>query len=183
MNTKNKKLNEISKFFSYVLRHAPEHIALVLDQQGWAEIDRLIAGARTCGHTVDRQTLDEVVATNDKKRFEISADGLRIRAVQGHSTSIVNRVFVEQCPPDVLYHGTATRFLESILREGLKPGTRHHVHLSALADVALSVGKRYGKPVLLTIDARRMHEAGVKFFLAENGVWLVDAVAPEFLEQ
>jgi putative RNA 2'-phosphotransferase len=83
-------------------------------------------------------------------------------------------------PPAILYHGTATRFLESIREQGLKAGSRHHVHLSLDVSTAVSVGKRYGKPVVLKIQAMRMHQRGFKFFLAENEVWLTDIVPAEF---
>ncbi|KWZ52867.1 RNA 2'-phosphotransferase [Burkholderia ubonensis] len=170
MNTDTKKaLDETSKYLSYVLRHAPQAVGLQLDPEGWADLDALIAGASRAGRALDRATIQAVVATNDKKRFALSGDGRRIRAVQGHST------------PDVLYHGTATRFLDSIREQGLKAGARHHVHLSRDVTTAIAVGTRYGKPVVLAIDAQRMHARGFRFFVAENGVWLTDAVPAEFL--
>ncbi|WGS54628.1 RNA 2'-phosphotransferase [Paraburkholderia sp. D15] len=178
-----KQLDETSKFLSYILRHEPQTIGLHLDAEGWADIDCLIAGAAGQRRVLDHAIIREVVATNDKKRFAISEDGQRIRAVQGHSTSTVQRQYVEQIPPEVLYHGTATRFLASIFEEGLKAGARHHVHLSQDMTTALSVGQRYGKPVVLKIEAQRMHQRGFKFFLAENDVWLTDAVAVEFIRE
>ncbi|MBN3792460.1 RNA 2'-phosphotransferase [Burkholderia sp. Ac-20353] len=181
MRTKTKTLDETSKYLSYLLRHEPQAIGLQLDQEGWADIDALIAGAARHGQALDRATIEAVVATNDKKRFALSDDGRRIRAVQGHSTPAVQRQYPEQPPPAVLYHGTATRFRESIRERGLKAGARHHVHLSQDLRTAVTVGKRYGKPVVLAIQAGRMHERGFRFFLAENGVWLVDAVPAEFL--
>ena len=80
----------------------------------------------------------------------------------------------------MLYHGT-TRFLGSILVGGLKPQSRQQVHLSADEVTARRVGQRHGKPAILTVEARRMHVAGFKFYVAENGVWLTDRVPPEFL--
>ncbi|OJA73625.1 RNA 2'-phosphotransferase [Burkholderia ubonensis] len=182
MNTDTKKaLDETSKYLSYVLRHAPQAIGLQLDPEGWVDLDALIAGASRAGRALDRATIQAVVATNDKKRFALSGDGRRIRAVQGHSTPAVQRQYPEQRPPDVLYHGTATRFLDSIHEQGLKAGARHHVHLSRDVTTAIAVGTRYGKPVVLAIDAQRMHARGFRFFVAENGVWLTDAVPAEFL--
>lgn len=172
----NKQLNELSKFLSYVLRHEPQAIGLVLDSEGWADIEALIAGANQSGKTLTRELLQHVVDTSDKKRFSLSEDGLRIRAAQGHSTESVAIQYPEKIPPEFLYHGTASRYLESIKKEGLKPGERHYVHLSEDEQTAIAVGQRYGKPVVLKIEALRMHQQGFKFFQAENGVWLVDAV-------
>lgn len=173
--------DETSKFLSYVLRHAPEAIGLTLDREGWAEVDVLIAGATGEGRTLDAELIRAVVDGNAKKRFALSEDGLRIRAVQGHSTESVAITREALTPPDVLFHGTATRFLDAILAEGLKPQSRHEVHLSADEATALTVGQRHGKPVVLKVDARAMHQKGHGFYQAENGVWLVAAVPPAFL--
>lgn len=178
-----KQLNETSKFLSYVLRHEPQTIGLQLDSEGWADIESLIAGAAKDGWTLDISLIQTVVSSSDKKRFSISGDGQRIRAVQGHSTASVNLEHVEKEPPEFLYHGTATRFLESILQQGLIAGSRHHVHLSQDIPTAIAVGQRYGKPVVLKIEALRMHLQGFKFFQAENGVWLTNYVPMSFIHQ
>lgn len=88
---------------------------------------------------------------------------------------------VPQQPPAVLYHGTATRYLDAILADGLKPQARQQVHLSLDEETARRVGQRHGKPVILTADAARMHAEGFKFNVADNGVWLTDRVPAEYL--
>ncbi|MDU9026201.1 RNA 2'-phosphotransferase [Pseudomonas corrugata] len=178
-----KRLNETSKFLSYVLRHEPQAIGLQLDSEGWADIESLIAGAAEDGRPLNMDLIQAVVSSSDKKRFSLSDDGLRIRAVQGHSTGTVSLQHVEKEPPELLYHGTATRFLESIWEKGLIPGSRHHVHLSQDMQTAIAVGQRYGKPVVLKVDALRMHQQGFKFFQAENGVWLTDHVPASLISE
>jgi len=121
-----------------------------------------------------------VAERSDKKRFSVSPDGLRVRAAQGHPVS-VELGLSPQVPPPVLYHGSATRFVESILSEGLKPQEHQHVHLSADEAAAHRVGQRYGSPLVLKVDALRMQAEGFKFFMADNGVWLTDQVPVEFL--
>jgi putative RNA 2'-phosphotransferase len=177
------QLSEVSKFLSYVLRHQPDAIGIALDLEGWTEISVLIAAAGNNGKQLDRDLILAVVATSDKKRFAISEDGLRIRAVQGHSTACVDISYVVKVPPELLYHGTATRFMESIRKEGLLPGSRQYVHLSQDEHTALAVGQRYGKPVVLKIKALLMHEQGFKFYQVENGVWLTPTVPHEFLQE
>lgn len=177
----NKHHTDVSKFLSYVLRHQPEAIGIALDAEGWTDIANLIAAAAKAGKQFDRGLIEAVVAGNDKKRFAISGDGLRIRAVQGHSTESVDISFEERTPPEWLYHGTATRFLESIRKEGLKPGSRQYVHLSQDTHIAVAVGQRYGTPVVLRIQALLMREQGFTFYQAENGVWLVSTVPPAFI--
>lgn len=176
----NDKVKSISKFLSFVLRHEPQSIGLVLDEAGWARVDELLAKANERGKRLDRALLQHVVDTNDKRRFALSEDGLRIRASQGHSIDVALGL-PAVTPPDVLYHGTATRFLDSILATGLDKRQRHHVHLTESLATATAVGRRYGKLALLAVDARRMCADGHVFHCSANGVWLTDAVAPSYL--
>jgi putative RNA 2'-phosphotransferase len=169
-----------SKFLSYVLRHAPESIGLTLDAQGWADVGDLLVKANASGTPLDEAGLRTVVAESDKKRFTLSEDGHRIRAAQGHSVKVdLGAAPVE--PPPQLFHGTATRFLDAILQEGLRPGSRQQVHLSADSATAYSVGQRHGKPAILIVDSGRMFAAGHSFFQADNGVWLTATVPATYL--
>lgn len=172
---------KISKFLSLVLRHKPEEIGLTLDENGWVDVSALRTAMDRHGQTVSREELDEVVATNDKKRFAFSDDGTRIRASQGHSVE-VDLALTPVVPPEFLFHGTATRFLEPIRGEGLKKMSRQHVHLSPDEATASKVGVRHGKLVILRIKAGQMHRAGASFYCSANGVWLVDAVPAEWIE-
>jgi putative RNA 2'-phosphotransferase len=167
----------MSKFVSKVLRHAPESVGLRLDEAGWVDVDELLAAAARAGVALDRPTLERVVVENDKKRFALSADGLRIRASQGHSVAVeLGLTPVE--PPEVLFHGTADCNLDAIRAQGLIPGRRTHVHLSANEATAVNVGRRHGRPVVLVVQAGEMHRAGHPFFRSDNGVWLTAAVPP-----
>ncbi|HEY9372643.1 RNA 2'-phosphotransferase [Streptomyces sp.] len=169
---------KVSKYLSKHLRHQPERIGLVLDAQGWTEIDALLRAAAAHGFPITRAELDHAVAANDKKRFAV--EGSRIRASQGHTVEVDLGLPVAE-PPAYLYHGTVARFLDAIRAEGLRPMARHHVHLSADRETATRVGARRGRPVVLSVDAGAMHRAGHVFHLSANGVWLTDSVPPEFL--
>jgi putative RNA 2'-phosphotransferase len=171
-----------SKLLSYVLRHRPGSIGLALDAYGWAGVEELLARLDAQGKGVDRALLDRVVAENDKQRFAFSEDGTRIRASQGHSIEVDLQLRAAE-PPAVLYHGTASRFLKSILASGLRAGSRHHVHLSADLQTATRVGARHGFPVVLAVDARRMRADGIAFYQSDNGVWLTGPVLPKYLSQ
>ncbi len=176
-----RKLVRVSKFLSLVLRHKPETIGLSLDQGGWARVDELIVASNRSGVSLDEGLLREVVEQNDKQRFAFSNDGLRIRASQGHSIP-VDLGLEPLVPPEFLYHGTATRFLESIKKRGLVPGNRLHVHLSPDEPTAVRVGQRHGKPVVLTIRAGHMYANGFTFYLSANGVWLTEKVPAEYIK-
>jgi putative RNA 2'-phosphotransferase len=169
-----------SKFLSLVLRHQPEVIGLILDDSGWADIDALIRLSQA-HKPLTRALIEQVVEENNKQRFTIGEDGRRIRANQGHSIG-VDLGPVPATPPTLLYHGTATRFVEAIRREGLAKRSRQHVHLSADMNTATTVGARHGKPCVLIVRAGEMAAAGHAFFRSENGVWLTDAVPVVFID-
>lgn len=170
----------LSKFLSLVLRHKPEVIGLTLDQSGWVDVQVLLDACNAQGRKITANSLANMVAENSKQRFAFSPDGKMIRASQGHSLD-VELGYDEQPPPAALYHGTAFRFIQSIREQGLLKQGRHHVHLSTSTDTALAVGKRYGQPVLLQVDAARMHTDGHIFFVSENSVWLTDTVPPQYI--
>jgi putative RNA 2'-phosphotransferase len=170
----------LSKFLSLVLRHDPAVVGLVLSRGGWVEVEALLAALARHGTPLDRAALEQLVLENDKQRFAFSADGLEIRASQGHSLD-VELGYAASSPPDLLYHGSVARFLESIRVDGLLRGKRHHVHLSETRQVAASVGARRGRPVVIEVDAAAMARAGHEFFRSQNGVWLTDHVPTSFL--
>lgn len=169
-----------SKFMSLVLRHEPEKIGLQLDAQGWADVDDLLQRMADHGVALDRHTLQAVVETNDKQRFALSDDGLRIRASQGHSIQVDLGLEALQ-PPAWLYHGTVARFVGAIREQGLRPGERQHVHLSLDRQTAQQVGARRGAPVILSVNAGRMHADGHVFHRSANGVWLTAHVPPQYI--
>lgn len=168
---------KLSKFLSYVLRHNPDKLELTLDNQGWVSVEELLSKL----NNVSMETLEYVVANNNKKRFAFNEDKTKIRANQGHSIKI-DLAYSPIEPPELLYHGTATKNIESIQKSGIIKGSRHHVHLSVDIETAKDVGKRHGKPVILNIKSKEMYKAGYEFFLSENGVWLTDFVPVEFIE-
>lgn len=173
---------EISKLLSLILRHNPGKYGIVLDSGGWTPIEPLIAKVKGAGNPgFDRAALEAVVENNDKQRFTISDDGLRIRAAQGHSVAVDLGIKPSQ-PPAILYHGTAVGNLDSIRSQGLLPGRRQQVHLSLEYQTAITVGGRHGKPIVLRVDAAQMFADGIAFFKAENGVWLTDHVPSKYLD-
>ncbi len=172
---------ETSKFIALILRHKPEAIGIRLDEHGWADVGELLEGvSRT--HPLTMEELEEIVRTDEKQRYSFNGDRTLIRANQGHSVP-VDVELEEVTPPDVLYHGTGEKYVSPILAQGLIPKSRLYVHLSADRDTAAGVGRRHGKPVVFTVDARAMHEDGYRFFRSVNGVWLTRAVPVKFLSR
>lgn len=174
------QIKRTSKFMSFVLRHDPGRIDLKLDLEGWAKVDDLLDKMNKNGVRIDLPLLQRVVEENDKKRFAFSDDGQSIRANQGHSINI-DLALEPTVPPAKLYHGTATRFVDGIRKDGLVKMSRQHIHLSPDLETATRVGQRHGKPFILHIEALAMHEQGHQFFISENGVWLTDVVPANYI--
>lgn len=169
---------KISKFLSLILRHQPEKIGLALDENGWAMITDILNKSKV---RCTFEELVEVVTTNDKQRFALNDNQTKIRANQGHSIRTIDLDLKSQIPPTFLYHGTVAKFIPEIKLQGLKKMSRQHVHLSMDRDTANKVGSRRGKPIILSVRALDMHNKGHRFYKSENGVWLTDKVAPEFI--
>lgn len=184
MNTEynEKHIKKLSRLCSLLLRHAPEKADIKLDENGWVTVDELIEKVSQHYFPINRDLLNVVVTTNDKQRFTFSDDHLRIRANQGHSVN-VDLALEELAPPDFLYHGTASKHLDSILENGINKGSRHDVHLSTVRETAMQVGSRHGRTVVLYIDAKGMHNDGFKFYRSKNGVWLTDFIPSKYIRR
>lgn len=175
----------LSKEISYALRHSPWEYELEMDEQGWVPVEQLLDALYNTQRwkNICEADLNEMVHRLEKKRYELS-DG-KIRAVYGHSIPM-KILKEEKMPPDILYHGTATRFLESINENGLLPQSRQYVHLSEDAETAENVGRRHdknNKPCILRIDAKRAWSEGIKFYLGNEKVWLADAIPSRYINR
>lgn len=172
----------ISRLASHALRHAPADYGLQLDEQGWVSVDELIAALRKQGSewsSISRLDLEAMIETSAKQRHEIS--GNRIRAIYGHSVS-TEIIRVAATPPHVLFHGTSPRAWDAIQRDGLRPMQRQQVHLSSDIATAIAVGKRRANPpIILVVNAHDALQAGCRFWLGNDTVWLADFVAAKHI--
>ena len=176
-NNKNIKLN---KYLCLILRHKPEIIGVKLDISGWTDVAILIDNLKKKGKKINFEQLKLIVETDNKNRFSFDESFKKIRANQGHSVNI-DLGYKAQQPPEFLFHGTATRLVKSIIKNGLDKRNRHHVHLSLDVKTAIIVGKRHGEPHVFKILAGKMFNEGFLFYLSENGVWLTDNVPVKYL--
>ncbi|WP_189158674.1 RNA 2'-phosphotransferase [Lentzea pudingi] len=167
------RMIRLSKRMSKALRHKPERVGLTLDPAGWVPVADLLTALG-----ISEADMHEVVARNDKNRFSVVGD--RIRANQGHSVE-VELGLPTAVPPDQLFHGTVAQHLDDIMRDGLRPMSRHDVHLSPDRETARRVGARRGRPLILVVDAQRMHADGHEFRMSANGVWLAQHVPARYL--
>ena len=172
-----KSLVKKSRHLSKVLRHDPASVGITLTEAGWASTSAILSALNLIGGE-----LDEVVAGNNKNRFEFTENKMFIRARQGHSVE-VDLGYPEAIPPDTLYHGTSRQTLPVIAREGIKKMLRHHVHMSPDLKTAQVVAARRPEPKILLVNSKSMVTAGVKFYLTGNGVWLTDYVDPKYISE
>ena len=182
MGLDDRRLVRISKYLSKHLRHNPQRLGLTLEAGGWVPVTDLLDACHRSNFPITRAELDEVVERNDKRRFSFDDTGTKLRANQGHSVPI-DLLLAPAVPPPTLFHGTARPAVATIMREGLRRMTRHHVHLSMTTDAALKVGARHGKPVVLAVDAQGMSSEGFTFYETKNGAWLTAEVPPRFLSE
>ena len=173
---------DISKFISLILRHKPEAIGITLDEHGWANVGELLAGMNHAGTAIDMELLQKIVAEDEKRRYSFNEDMTLIRANQGHSIP-VDVELEEIAPPDILYHGTGEKYVDSIDAQGLIPKSRLYVHLSGDKDTAVKVGQRHGKPVVYVVESGKMYKDGFKFFRSANGVWLTKEVPVRYMQK
>ena len=170
------------KFIACILRHKPSAAFIELDEHGWADVNELIEGVCKSGRQIDIQTLDEIVKSDSKHRFDFNESHTKIRANQGHSIKVDVEMQVLK-PPETLFHGTAEKYIESIKRDGILKRSRNYVHLSKDVETAIEVGSRHGKVVVLKIDTGRMYADGFEFLISANGIWQTKQVPFKYVTE
>ena len=175
------KIDLISKRLSYILRHNPKRFKVYLDEKGWANLDDVLGGLRSFGDIIDleKEDLLNMVSKQRKARFDIYNN--KIKANYGHTVFIKEMDAVK--PPDVLYHGTARRYINSILRNGLIRMQRQYVHLSLDLDIAIETGKRKDRtPSIIQIDSKTAYQEGILFYKGSDRILLSENLLPKYLK-
>ena len=170
---------ETSKCIALILRHKPKTIGITLDEHGWANVSELIAGVSNI-YCLDMETLERIVAEDEKQRYSFNDDKTLIRANQGHSIPVDIELEGKE-PPEILYHGTGEKYVSAVNEQGLLPKSRLYVHLSSDQETAYKVGSRHGKPVIYLVESGKMYRDGFSFYRSINGVWLTKTVPIKYL--
>lgn len=176
-----KRLKKVSQFLCFVLRHEPESICLDIDSDGWVSVSQLLKNMSTQPKiAISLEELECIVSSDDKNRYSFKGHNQYIRCNQGHSIKSVNITFEKYYPKCDMYHGTAYKNLDSILKNGLMPQSRQYVHLSFDLETAKKVGKRHSKssdPVILVVSK----DAPLEFYMSENSVINTKKVPAEYI--
>ncbi len=166
-------MKDKSKKLAYLLRHDKTYD---FSDHGYRKISDLIEN-----HGYTKEELVKIVSEDNKGRYEFSEDKTKIRARQGHSIPVDVELEI-RTPPEILYHGTAKRFLKSIKEKGILKMSRNYVQLSPDYETARTVGKRHGDEIVLPIMTGKMAQDGIIFRLSRNNVWLVDYIKPDYIK-
>lgn len=180
---------KISTFLCQLLRHNPEKANIELNEEGWTSVPILVSNINEfCKRDLKKNKLEQLFLQDiidifyaDKKhRYFKIGDFDFIRCDQGHSHPSVKIKYDRIKLEHDIFHGTATKFIDSIMQEGLLPQKRQYVHLSKDRETAVTVGKRHSgteEPVILRIKK----DTPIDFFITGNGVYHALAIPPEFL--
>jgi putative RNA 2'-phosphotransferase len=174
-------INILSKRLAYILRHNPNRFNVLLDEEGWANIDSILNALHNFPDLIDlkKEDLIYLVSNQTKARFQIRKN--KIKATYGHTVSILKKNPMK--PPDILYHGTSPKFVKSIMKYGLLKMKRQYVHLSIDLDTAIETGKRKNSnPAIIKVDSKVAYNDGVLFYKGSDKVWLSENLLPNFLK-
>lgn len=174
------RVEKLSKFISYILRHNPKEENLDFDEFGWLNLNQFFETLNNHNFSINLSELIELNESFDKIRWEIDLKNEKIKASHGHSFPVILTKSLE-IPPKILYHGTSSKSLENIMNNGILSMRREYVHLSETLNVAIDVGKRYGTEIILEIDTEKMLIDGIEFFKTQNNIWLTKFVDKKYL--
>ncbi|KAI0030061.1 KptA family-domain-containing protein [Vararia minispora EC-137] len=177
---------KLSKTLSWLLRHGAQSEGLPMREDGYVRVDDLLATPKLRAQRLDLTQLQNIVAADAKQRYSLvsepGADGAAeawwIRANQGHSMSDVKmdlKPILAAKDVPMAVHGTNMQAWKLIEQNGLSRMTRNHIHLAqgVPGDGVIS-GMRTSAQVLIYIDLQCALDAGLRFYLSDNGVVLTE---------
>eukprot|EP00438_Fugacium_kawagutii_P031689 Skav232918 [mRNA] locus=scaffold1477:747872:748534:- [translate_table: standard] len=190
----------ISRLLSQILRHKALEYHIRIQPDGFCFVQELLACPPLRCLKTTLEHVQQIVATDDKNRFELKGQGRRmmIRAVQGHSIKVVedNALLQPIDPnnlPECCVHGTYWNNFENIKKNGLLAGGRrgrtyrNHVHFACFSqgDSCVMSGMRSDCQIGIFLDVKKAIDHGVPLYFSANGVLLtpgVDGIVePKFL--
>ncbi|KZT70806.1 hypothetical protein DAEQUDRAFT_667090 [Daedalea quercina L-15889] len=185
----------MSKTLSWVLRHGSQAEGLAMRPDGYVRVDALLAIPKM--REMDFSTLEEVVKNDSKGRYDlkcemdVSSEPLKevwwIRANQGHSLKEVKLDLqtvesLADIQTGIAVHGTTRDAWELIRTQGLSKMSRNHIHLAqGIPGSGVISGMRNSSQILIYVDVQKALDAGIKFFLSDNGVVLTEGDEKGFL--
>jgi len=186
----------LSKTLSWILRHGAKSEGLYMRSDGYIRVNDLLASPRLSSPTpLDFATLQRIVENDSKKRYMLlespdeaaptAGDVWWIRANQGHSLKEIQldlKPILSAADIPMAVHGTNRTAWKSIAVQGLSKRTRNHIHLAqGVPEDGVISGMRQSAQVLIYINVQKALDAGLSFFLSENGVVLTEGDEHGFL--
>ncbi|CAL1715165.1 unnamed protein product [Somion occarium] len=192
----------MSKTLSWVLRHGAKSEGLFMRPDGYVRVHDLLSLPKFQG--MDFEKIQKIVEADAKQRYGLlfqsdpsSQDATEIwwiRASQGHSLNDVELDLkpinsVDDIPTRTAVHGTNRKAWETIRTKGLSKMRRNHIHLAqGVPGSGVISGMRQSAQILIHVDVQAAIDAGLKFFMSDNGVILTSGnergiLEPRFFEK
>lgn len=175
----------ITKSLSRLLRHNPDGV-LSVDRHGFVPVDSVIQhlnGLQAFAGKLHREHIEEALNDPQKIRFALSKDGLKIRALSGHSFE-VDLGYEQYVPTGTLYFGTTEEARHKIEEHGLALSKKHFIRLVETFERAIEIAEaRPGSgPMVIEVDAVALADDGHEFLHAENGEILCGKFDKRYLQ-
>ncbi|KAM6496871.1 Phosphotransferase KptA/Tpt1 [Amanita muscaria] len=190
----------LSKTISWLLRHGAKSEGLAMRTDGCVKVEDLLANPKIKSQNVDFARLQAIVTADAKQRYALLSEPAAeeeegraeetwwIKANQGHSITTVevemkSILSIKDIPSACAVHGTSMAAWKSIAIQGLSKMKRNHIHLAqGVSDDNVISGMRRSSQVFIYVDVQKAIDAGIKFFLSDNGVVLTSGDETGFLK-
>jgi len=187
-----KDINNLGRFITKFLRHELKNYIqkIKITEDGFIKVSDLLSLDKK---TRSKKPLNEytpedviiAVEKDNKNRmtYKIIDGILMIRANQGYSFSegfnpekIYKKITnTNQLPiPGLAIHGTSKKYISAIIKNGLNPMKRTHIHFSTqeYGSSEMISGMRKSSEVLIYLDVEKVLDNNIPLYLSENQVLL-----------
>ena len=171
----------ISRLLTACVRHKPQDFGLILDEDGFADLEDVAKLRAFRKYSVSPRKLAAVAAHIIKKRFifQRKERQILVAASHGHSQGILRslrifQVLDEETAPEQAFHATQFRHWQSISSNGLWRMDREHIHMAYSEDQ--KSGVRQGQDILLVVQTRAVVASGILLLKSATGVLLTPGV-------
>ena len=169
-----------TKFLKTILRHNPDIIGLMVDYEGWAYVDDLLACLANIKFKLSLDELKELMEEDPKGRFAFNRDASKVRATYGHSFPVDLKLPIVK-PPETLYIPTGDKYCQDVEVDGFRL-RNESIWLHDDYESALTWSKKYKSPKIFKVHTLSMWENGYNFYKDDRGIWRVGEVPAEYLE-
>jgi len=170
---------ELAREIALILRHEPERLDLVMNDDGWVPMESLLTGfEKMTPYQITLEEILDAVTNANRGRFDISDDETALRALVGHTTEKVRYKVIEP-PSQVLFRVESRRHYRSLSEYGIQPMRRKYTEIFDDFGAAIADGKRrrIKTPMVISILARQAYHDGTVFYERDSSIFVEDVEA------